>query len=38
MPSRSDRPDAAGAFGVRRTGLLDGLRATLAAAGADDAG
>ena len=38
MPSRSDRPDAAAAFGVRRTGLLDGLRATLSAAGADDAG
>lgn len=38
MPSRADRPDAASAFGVRRTGLLDGLRATLAAAGADGAG
>jgi uncharacterized protein YbjT (DUF2867 family) len=38
MPSRRDRPDAADAFGVRRTGLLDGLRATLAAAGAGGAG
>jgi NADH dehydrogenase len=38
MPSRADRPDAAEAFGVRRTRLLDGLRATLAAAGADGAG
>jgi hypothetical protein len=38
MPSRSDRPDAAAAFGVRGTGLLDGLRTTLAAAGADGAG
>lgn len=38
MPNRADRPDAAAAFGVRRTGLLDGLRATLAAAGAERAG
>jgi uncharacterized protein YbjT (DUF2867 family) len=38
MPSRADRPDAADAFGVRPTRLLDGLRATLAAAGADAAG
>ena len=38
MPSRADRPDAAAAFGVHRTGLLDGLRATLAAAGGDTAG
>ena len=38
MPNRSDRPDAAEAFGVRRTTLLDGLRTTLAAAGATDAG
>ena len=38
MASRADRADAADAFGVRRTGLLDGLRATLAAAGADGAG
>jgi uncharacterized protein YbjT (DUF2867 family) len=38
MPSRADQPDAAEAFGVRRTGLLDGLRATLAAAGAERAG
>jgi uncharacterized protein YbjT (DUF2867 family) len=38
MPSRSDRPDAAEAFGVRRTSLVDGLRATLAAAGPGDAG
>jgi hypothetical protein len=38
MPSRSDQPDAAEAFGVRRTSLVDGLRATLAAADAGDAG
>ena len=31
MPSRADAPDAADAFGVRRTPLLEGLRATLAA-------
>ena len=29
-----DPPDAAEAFGVRRTGLIDGLRATLERAGA----
>jgi uncharacterized protein YbjT (DUF2867 family) len=35
MAGRSDdAPDAAAAFGVTRTGLLDGLRATLARAGA----
>ncbi len=34
MASRADAPDAAAAFGVRRTSLSDGLRATLAAAGA----
>jgi len=38
MQSRADRPDAASAFGVRRTSLVDGLRATLAAAAADGAG
>jgi len=38
MPSRSDQPDAAEAFGVRRTSLVDGLRATLAAADAGNAG
>lgn|SRR5262245_3141062 len=38
MSNRADRPDAAGAFGVRLTSLVDGLRATLAAAGAGDAG
>ncbi len=38
MPSRADRPDAAAAFGVRTTPLLEGLRATLAAAGAHDGG
>jgi len=38
MPSRSDAPDAAAAFGVRSTGLLDGLSATLAASAAFDAG
>ena len=32
MRSRSDAPDAAAAFGVQVTPLLDGLRATLAAA------
>ena len=36
MPSRADAPDAAGAFGVRRTRLLDGLRETLASAAAVD--
>jgi NADH dehydrogenase len=35
-PSRSDAPDAAAAFGVTRTPLLDGLRATLDAAAAID--
>jgi uncharacterized protein YbjT (DUF2867 family) len=34
MPSRSDAPDAARVFGVARTPLLDGLRRTLADAGA----
>lgn len=38
MPSRADAPDAAAAFGVRRTGLIEGLRATLAASAAIDAG
>jgi uncharacterized protein YbjT (DUF2867 family) len=38
MPSRSDRPDAAAAFGVKTTPLLEGLRATLAAAGAHEGG
>jgi NADH dehydrogenase len=32
LPSRSDAPEAAEAFGVRRTPLLDGLRITLEAA------
>lgn len=32
MPSRADAPDASAAFGVARTGLLDGLRVTLEAA------
>jgi uncharacterized protein YbjT (DUF2867 family) len=35
MPSRADAADAAEAFGVARTPLGDGLRATLAAAAAD---
>jgi uncharacterized protein YbjT (DUF2867 family) len=35
MPSRADAPDAAEAFGVARTRLAEGLRATLAAAAAD---
>jgi len=30
MPSRADASDAASSFGVARTGLLDGLRATMA--------
>jgi len=30
MPSRADASDAAASFGVARTGLLDGLRATMA--------
>jgi uncharacterized protein YbjT (DUF2867 family) len=34
MANRADAPDAAVAFGVRRTPLADGLRATIAAAGA----
>jgi uncharacterized protein YbjT (DUF2867 family) len=38
MPSRSDRPDAAAAFGLKTTPLLEGLRATLAAAGAHEGG
>jgi NADH dehydrogenase len=38
MPSRSDAPDAAAAFGVATTSLTDGLRATLAAAEALDPG
>lgn len=38
MPSRADAPDAATAFGVRRTPLLEGLQQTLAAASAIDRG
>jgi NADH dehydrogenase len=38
MPSRSDAPDAASAFGVTRTPLVDGLRRTVDAAGASGAG
>jgi hypothetical protein len=38
MPSRADAPDAAGAFGVRRTPLRDGLRETLAAAATTEPG
>jgi uncharacterized protein YbjT (DUF2867 family) len=38
MPSRADAPDAAAAFEVHRTPLLEGLRATLAAASSLDAG
>jgi NADH dehydrogenase len=38
MPSRVDAPDAATAFGVTRTPLLDGLRATLEAAAEIDTG
>jgi uncharacterized protein YbjT (DUF2867 family) len=38
LPSRADAPDAAAAFGVRRTALLDGLRITLEAASAIDVG
>jgi NADH dehydrogenase len=34
MPSRADAPDAAAVFGVARTGLSEGLRATLAGAAA----
>jgi hypothetical protein len=38
LPSRSDAPEAAEAFGVRRTPLLDGLRITLEAAADLDTG
>jgi uncharacterized protein YbjT (DUF2867 family) len=38
LPSRADAPGAAGAFGVPRTPFLDGLRSTLEAAAAIDAG
>ncbi len=38
LASRADAPDAAEAFGVRRTPLLDGLRITLEAAAAIDVG
>jgi uncharacterized protein YbjT (DUF2867 family) len=38
MPSRADAPDAAVAFGVARTGLLEGLRATMSDAGVLDGG
>jgi uncharacterized protein YbjT (DUF2867 family) len=38
LPSRSDAPEAAEAFGVRRTPLLDGLRVTLEAAADLDTG
>jgi uncharacterized protein YbjT (DUF2867 family) len=38
LPSRADAPDAASAFGVARTPLEDGLRATLEAAAAIDTG
>jgi len=38
LPSRSDAPEAAEAFGVRRTPLLDGLRITLQAAADLDTG
>ena len=31
-PARADAPDAAGAFGVTRTGLDEGLRRTIASA------
>jgi NADH dehydrogenase len=34
MPNRAEPPDAAAAFGVARTGLSEGLRATLADAAA----
>jgi uncharacterized protein YbjT (DUF2867 family) len=37
-PSRADVPDPAAAFGVVRTPLLDGVRATLEAAAAIDSG
>lgn len=35
LPSRADAPDAAGAFGVERTTLADGLRATARMAAAE---
>ena len=38
LPSRAEPPDAALAFGVSRTPLVDGLRATLEAAAAIDTG
>lgn len=38
LPSRADAPDASAAFGVARTPLVDGLRATLDAAAAIDTG
>ncbi len=38
LPSRADAPDAAAAFGVRTTPLLDGLRITLEAAAGLDTG
>jgi len=38
LPSRADGPDAALAFGVSRTPLVDGLRVTLAEAAAVDTG
>jgi uncharacterized protein YbjT (DUF2867 family) len=38
LSSRADAPDAALAFGVSRTRLVDGLRATLEAAAAIDTG
>jgi uncharacterized protein YbjT (DUF2867 family) len=38
LPSRADAPDAAEAFGVRRTPLVDGLRTTLEAAAGLDVG
>ena len=38
LPSRADAPDAAEAFGVARTPLVEGLRVTLEAAAAIDTG
>jgi hypothetical protein len=38
MPSRADAPDAAAVFGVQRTSLLEGLRATMSAAATVDPG
>jgi uncharacterized protein YbjT (DUF2867 family) len=38
LPSRADAPDAAEAFGVARTGLMEGLRITLEAAAEFDLG